>query len=451
MSWAVRRRIIYGAIFILVVAAILAYPIYSIFHQPASCTDGRQDQGEQGVDCGGPCAKLCTALEAPPVTLWQQVFTVEPGIYTAVAYLENPNKNASASAVPFEFDLYDASGTLLLKQNGTTDIPAGKNFAVIAPGVTSSTTIASAAFSLGNFNWYRPQNSTPLVVSNIVFSTTTTPIVEATIGNPSYTAVGRTNVVAIVYNDAGNAVAASETYIGSVDANSSGQAVFTWPRAFPVVSTACAAPADVMIALDRSGSMASDGRNPEQPLTDVKTAAANFVSDLSSADKVGLVSFATTPSDPLDMPLTTDFSGLKSAIGNITIHTGGTQYTDIADTIATATAELVGAGDLGVKKAIVLLTDGIPTQPVKAGDPNYPATVASGAAQAAINQGINIFTIGLGTDVNATFLRSLASAPDDYYTATTSKSLIGIYNAVSSSICQKQPVRVEILTDTPND
>ena len=99
------------------------------------------------------------------------------------------------------------------------------------------------------------------------------------ITNPSYTAVGRTNVVAIVYNDAGNAVAASETYLGGLSANSSGQAVFTWPRAFPVVSTACTAPADIMIALDCSGSMASDGQNPVQPLTDVKDAAVSFVND----------------------------------------------------------------------------------------------------------------------------------------------------------------------------
>ena len=151
------------------------------------------------------------------------------------------------------------------------------------------------------------------------------------------------------------------------------------------------------------------------------------------------------------MPLTADFSGLDNAINNISIHTDGTQYTDIADTIATATAELADSGDAGVKKAIVLLTDGIPNRPTQAGDSTYPTTASISAAQSAKTLGIDIFTIGLGGDVNADFLRSLATAPTDYYTATTSKDLVGIYNTVSAAICQKQPVKVEILTDTPND
>ena len=42
-------------------AGAASRPTLQVCYDPASCSDGRQDQGETGVDCGGPCPTICCA------------------------------------------------------------------------------------------------------------------------------------------------------------------------------------------------------------------------------------------------------------------------------------------------------------------------------------------------------------------------------------------------------
>ena len=50
-----------------------------------------------------------------------------------------------------------------------------------------------------------------------------------------------------------------------------------------------------MLLLDRSGSMASLGFNPPQPLSDAKEAAVSFIKQLGSSDRVGIISLPPNP------------------------------------------------------------------------------------------------------------------------------------------------------------
>ena len=73
-------------------------------------------------------------------------------------------------------------------------------------------------------------------------------------------------------------------------------------------------PLEVMLVLDRSGSMGEDGG---APLAALKTAAKLLVDQLDpTLDRVGLTSYSTTAT--LNNALTSDFASVKTAIDRLT-------------------------------------------------------------------------------------------------------------------------------------
>ena len=84
-----------------------------IFYDKPTCFDGKQNQDESGVDCGGVCEKVCSFQAVKPNIIWSRSFKVSEGIYNAIAYIENPNIRAEAFAVPYVFKIFDERNILI--------------------------------------------------------------------------------------------------------------------------------------------------------------------------------------------------------------------------------------------------------------------------------------------------------------------------------------------------
>lgn len=452
-TWAQRRQVEYFLGFMAVMLVVAGVPLFFAWYQKPTCFDAKQNGAETGVDCGGSCVKLCTAENLSLGVEWQQSFRVTPGVYSVVAYVHNPNIKAHAFNVPYTFRLYDSKNVLLAERTGRTYVPAGRNFAVFESniGTASSTQPSRTTFEFTAVpDWRAAPTLPPVSVTNQILSgPTSTPVVEANIANDTFQDIGRVNVVAIVYDTAGNAVAASRTYLDRVPQRSSGTAVFTWPEPFAGQLGACEKPSDIMLAIDRSGSMALDKRDPPEPMTSVKNAALAFVGNLKTGDRVGLVSYATNASTPADKPLTASFGDVKDAIAAVAIRSeDGLQYTNIADALDKAAAEFsAGLARDEVKKTVILLTDGEATYPEKKGDPAYAATLAREAAAKVKASGIEVYTIGLGTKIDATLLSDIATSPKHYYRAPETADLVTVYSSIASAMCKQGPAKVEILPD----
>lgn len=448
--WATERKLVYGLIAVLILVILAAVPSFYIFYKPSSCFDNAQNQGETGVDCGGPCVNLCQAAQRPPVINWAQKFQVKPGVWSVAAYIENPNVTSEAKNVPYAFKLYNASGGIIGQRTGITYIPPHKKFAIFEGDIeTGSTSPARISFDFTSEPFWQksttPQNELK-VMSQLLTGEEVKPRIDAVVGNTSINQLTNIGVTALVYESNGNAIAASKTLIDSLPKGQSKQVTFTWPGPWALRVASCSVPADVMLVLDRSGSMASDGNNPPQPLTDVKSAAANFIASLEGNDKVGVVSFATAASSPIDQPLSTDFQKVTATVGGITIHTDGGQNTNIADGLSAAASELAGPNhSSGARSVIVLLTDGVATDPTNANDAKYPETYAAGIASALRDKGIEIYTIGLGFNVNADFLTQIGSGAGHYFPAATSAVLKAIYKQIATSLCKQGPTTIEII------
>jgi len=190
----------------------------------------------------------------------------------------------------------------------------------------------------------------------------------------------------------------------------------------------CEADLDVIFIMDRSGSMGYDW--PTR-LTQAKNATNNFINKLGNGDQSGLVSYSTTAT--LDKGLSNDH-GLTQTMVNSLLVTGAT---NIGDAISLAITGFNNANPQAAKIAI-LLTDGKANKPNGPGYGEDPADVAyaESKAQEAANAGITIFTIGLGSNINAAMLENIASSTGGlYYFAPTGDDLDDIYNLIIGDAC----------------
>lgn len=167
--------------------------------------------------------------------------------------------------------------------------------------------------------------------------------------------------------------------------------------------------ADVMLVLDRSGSI-----NPTE-LSQLKTAAKDFVDALglsSTGIHGGQSSFATTAT--LDQQLTDSGTTLKTKIDALV--SGG--FTDLKDGIGLANGELASIRDRADGSSpdkMIIITDGHPNRPL-------PSSTAPAAAQTAATTakgaGVEIWVVGVGSDVDATYLKTIATDNSHYFSVS---------------------------------
>jgi fibro-slime domain-containing protein len=197
----------------------------------------------------------------------------------------------------------------------------------------------------------------------------------------------------------------------------------------------CKAPLDVMMIIDRSGSMNDDGQNPEQPLTDAKNGASAFINTLSDIkDRAGVVSYSTTA--VLNSGLSSDFIAVKASYASVT----ASGFTNTASAITRAQTELVSQGRTTAKKVMIILSDGVPNVDGMSQSDAASLTIAS--ATAAKSAGTIIYAIGLGDASASAVLSQVASSPASYFFAPSGAQLEGIYRAISTIECQRDPATI---------
>lgn len=208
--------------------------------------------------------------------------------------------------------------------------------------------------------------------------------------------------------------------------------------------------------------MAADGGDPPEPLESTKQAAQQFVAQTRDRDQVGFLSYATTPSDPIDQVLASNKDRVQQAIAETAMGTDGIQYTDMGAAFTVAAEELRGPRARGdARKAIVFLTDGDVTRPVNPEtgerDVEYASDFARQAAQQAKDAGVTIYTIGFGDffreienvlDRDIQLVEDLATDPDKSFIAPTIGELREVYSNIAEDICEDGPTRVDILPNS---
>lgn len=444
--WAFMRQLQYGTGFMVFVTMLSGLAYFSWFYSPATCFDNAQNGDERGVDCGGDCLRICTVDTVPPTTLWARSFEVTEGQYNAVAYIENQNTIAASPALPYTISLYDEAG-LITSRTGTTILPPDSVYPVFEARINTNGRIPTQTFiELGTADEWYPASAGReqfTVVSRTLTGVDSQPRLEARLYNNSLTAASDVEVVATIFDAAGNALTASRTYVDEFSPRSETVAYFTWPQPIAKTIRSCEVPTDIAVMIDVSGSMNNDSDSPPEPITSVVRAAEAFVNRLQSRDQATLVTFATDAA--VVTPLTAATDRVASQIAALFIEPEEEQgATNTGDALYRALDELSSARhNEEARRVAVLLTDGLATAPDES-----PEAYALTAAEALKATGIELYTIGLGAQVNMEFVRQLASDEAKAYEALSVQEINRIYQRITSDLCVDGPAIIEIIPKT---
>ena len=218
-------------------AVVIGVPVaYRYLSTPATCSDGVQNQGETGVDIGGPCPTLDARYLQPYATLWSRAFQVRDGSYNALAYIQNPNADAGVLSVQYRFSLYDSNNVLVAERDGTGFIMPGGITPILESNIDTGNRIVTHTYFQFTtpLIWTRVQD-TAIAVSignEQVSDVATAPRVSAEAMNTSVADIFNPSFIAIVFDPSGNAFAASETALSRLSGGGTGQITFTWPDPF---------------------------------------------------------------------------------------------------------------------------------------------------------------------------------------------------------------------------
>ena len=240
------KQVIYGVLYLVVFVGVALGIYFLFFHTAPSCFDGAQNQGETGVDCGGPCAKVCVPATLPEIVVGNvRVFASSPGHYTFLAEVENHNTGFASPNFAYAFDLYDASGTLIGLVPGQSFIYASEVKYLLTPNVSVATTVHHAVLVMGSTTWtagaamglvpqFGNSRGAPLPVTGTTISSSTI-VVTGQVADSDSTAFTNVLVVAIFYDGDGNPVGASQTVLDAIAPNQTEDFSVTYPVAPSIV------------------------------------------------------------------------------------------------------------------------------------------------------------------------------------------------------------------------
>ncbi len=236
MSWSSKRKTSIILVVVIILVILFAFIGYKIIYRAPTCNDGYQNQGETGIDCGGPCSLVCSSEALSPVVTWKRLFLVGSNVYNAVAYIENPNANAGANNVGYRLRVFNSDGISIYERHGETIIPAKRSVPILETGIAlGSQTPVRIEFVFEDPIIWKKETATnnPLSVNSInLDGATTTPSLNAKIQNSDVASYKNIEVVAILYDENGNAMGASRTFIDNINGGETVPVNFNWPTPF---------------------------------------------------------------------------------------------------------------------------------------------------------------------------------------------------------------------------
>src|SRR3989344_2409426 len=119
--WSAKRKLTFFFVLVLLCLAVAAGVFFWSWPRP-SCQDGRQNQDESGVDCGGVCAAVCQFEARPVRVIWSRILPLGAGAYDAAVLVENPNANLALEDLAYSLRVVDADNLFIVRINGSLSL-----------------------------------------------------------------------------------------------------------------------------------------------------------------------------------------------------------------------------------------------------------------------------------------------------------------------------------------
>lgn len=232
LTWRARRQLLYFGIFGAVVFGIV-FGIIAFFSPSPTCFDHKLNQGEEGIDCGGPCA-LCLGDVRDVSVLWTRFLEVGPARYDVAILVDNPNLFAGAPIVNYRVKLHDKDNVLIALRGGMTFMNPHERFIILEANIpVLNRTPAQATIEFDQIAWERiEEEKLDMTAYNYRFSNEPKGRLDATVRNNNFFEERNIEIMTALFDDSGNAFAVSKTRIDRIEAETERAIGFSWPDQF---------------------------------------------------------------------------------------------------------------------------------------------------------------------------------------------------------------------------
>lgn len=236
-SWRSRRQL-FITMLILAVFVGIGFWVFLKFLPAPSCMDNTQNQGEFGVDCGGPCAPCELKHPKPVTTFWARAVKVRDNVFDVAALIQNENEVLSSSHVVYEFALFDEFG-LIAKKTGETYLLAQERIPVLGPSIVTSRDPSRVEFRIVRVDWEVRKDIHPNVFAErqeykvVAQGVKKQGAVDASIFNSTSYDYRSVDVYVLALDKDGNLLGTNRTTMENVRAGSHTPVRLTWPSELP--------------------------------------------------------------------------------------------------------------------------------------------------------------------------------------------------------------------------
>lgn len=235
-SWRIKRQVAVMAA-VLVIAGGFILMLAGRLLPEASCTDGRRNQGETAVDCGGPCSACELRNPKPLAVFWARFGRAGDNAYDAAALVENPNQTLSSDLVRYEFTLLDQYG-IIGQKTGAAYIYPGERLTIVEPNIRTSREPVRIEFAVKGVAWKSAIFTPPqLVVERrehriSAEGTNSQSVIEAHIFNTGAFHYRRMEITFAVFDIAGNLIGANRVLAENIAPRERRVVISVWPSVF---------------------------------------------------------------------------------------------------------------------------------------------------------------------------------------------------------------------------
>ncbi len=237
-AWSNKRQTTIGGVLVLI---IIFWGLFLYFTKKdaPTCFDGKLNQNEEGIDCGGSCVAICQFNAQDIAILWSRVVPVADDVYSVVAMIENPNLVYEASNVPYTFKLYDDRNILVYERKGEGYFLPGKVFPIIEHALRTGQRVPTrASFELRGAPYWEASDASDVnirIVTKVMSEDSVTPKLTSVVKNETFEILNDIEFIALLYDAEENLINASKTILERLAPEESDTIVFTWPEDFNTV------------------------------------------------------------------------------------------------------------------------------------------------------------------------------------------------------------------------
>jgi len=129
MGWRFKKRLTYILILFFIIFVLISPKLYKIIFYP-SCFNNRQDPGEEGVDCGGPCIP-CEVKELKDLVVGRtEILIYDDDSMDLIGRVYNPNPNYGLKEFSYKFIIYGPNNETFEKEGKSFILPLENKYII---------------------------------------------------------------------------------------------------------------------------------------------------------------------------------------------------------------------------------------------------------------------------------------------------------------------------------